>query len=42
MSCQVPWQKILFYSNLLPGVLEGENEHLVVGGVYDITVTKEL
>jgi NAD+--dinitrogen-reductase ADP-D-ribosyltransferase len=40
MSCQVPWQKILFYSNLLPGVLEGENEHLVVGGVYDITLSR--
>ena len=40
LSCQVPWQKILFYSNLLPGLLAGENEHLVIGGVYDIVITQ--
>jgi NAD+--dinitrogen-reductase ADP-D-ribosyltransferase len=40
LSCQVPWQKILFFSNLLPGVLSGENEYLVLGGVYDIAVTQ--
>jgi NAD+--dinitrogen-reductase ADP-D-ribosyltransferase len=36
VSCQVPWQKILFFSNLLPGVLAGESEYLVIGGVYEI------
>jgi NAD+--dinitrogen-reductase ADP-D-ribosyltransferase len=36
VSCQVPWQKILFFSNLLPGVLAGESEYLVIGGAYEI------
>lgn len=36
VSCQIPWQKILFFSNLLPGVLAGESEYLVIGGVYEI------
>jgi NAD+--dinitrogen-reductase ADP-D-ribosyltransferase len=39
MSCQVPWQKVLFFSDLLPGLLSGENEYLVIGGVYDISIT---
>ena len=38
LSCQVPWQKILFFSSLLPGRLEGESEYLVIGGVYDIAI----
>jgi NAD+--dinitrogen-reductase ADP-D-ribosyltransferase len=40
--CQVPWQKILCYSNLLPGRLEGESEYLVMGGVYEVFVTREV
>ena len=40
--CQVPWQKILCYSNLLPGRLEGESEYLVMGGVYEVFVTCEV
>lgn len=42
MGCQVPWQKILFYSNLLPGMLEGESEYLVIGGVYEVFITREV
>jgi len=38
ISCRVPWQKILFFSNLLPGVLAGESEYLVIGGVYEIAM----
>lgn len=41
LQCQVPWQKIFFYSNLLPGMLAGENEYLVVGGAYDISISHE-
>ena len=42
IKCQVPWQKILCYSNLLPGRLEGESEYLVMGGVYEVFVTREV
>lgn len=42
MHCQVPWQKILFHTNLLPGLLIGEGEYLVIGGVYEIFMTREL
>jgi NAD+--dinitrogen-reductase ADP-D-ribosyltransferase len=40
ITTQVPKEKILFYSNLLPGLLCGENEFLVIGGVYDISVVQ--
>lgn len=34
---QVPICKILFYSELLPhGILQGESEHLVIGGEYQV------
>jgi NAD+--dinitrogen-reductase ADP-D-ribosyltransferase len=42
MKCQIPWQKILFYSNLLPGLLAGESEYLVIGGVYEVFITREV
>lgn len=31
----VPWQKIVFYSSLIPEMLNGENEYLVIGGIYN-------
>lgn len=34
LDIQVPSTKILFYPQLLDGVLEGEGEYLVIGGVY--------
>lgn len=40
LACRVPRQKIVFYSNLLPGVLSGEGEYLVLGGAYDISITR--
>lgn len=39
LEADVPWQKILFYSRLLPGVLSGEEEMLVIGGVYKVNIT---
>jgi len=39
LEASVPWQKVLFYSELLPGMLKGENEVLVVGGVYEVRIT---
>jgi len=34
------WQKILFYSGLLPDILVGEKEVIVIGGLYQITITR--
>lgn len=38
LDMQVPSTKILFFPNLLPGVLKGENEFLVIGGVYQAVI----
>jgi NAD+--dinitrogen-reductase ADP-D-ribosyltransferase len=38
ISARVPLPKIFFASNLLPGMLQGEDEHVVVGGLYEVTV----
>ncbi len=38
LEVEVPWQKILFYSNLLPGMFKGEEEMLVIGGVYEVKI----
>ena len=39
LTTQVPKAKIFFNFDLLPGVLKGENEYLVIGGVYDIAIS---
>jgi NAD+---dinitrogen-reductase ADP-D-ribosyltransferase len=36
MCCEVPRQKVLAFSGLLPGRLQGEDEYLVIGGVYAV------
>jgi NAD+---dinitrogen-reductase ADP-D-ribosyltransferase len=36
LDVQVPLPKIFFYQRLLPGVLKGEDEFMVVGGVYEV------
>ncbi|MDR2364805.1 MAG: NAD(+)--dinitrogen-reductase ADP-D-ribosyltransferase [Zoogloeaceae bacterium] len=36
LTLQVPVAKIFFHSRLLPGILQGEAEFLVVGGVYEV------
>ena len=33
---QVPRAKVFYYSGLLPGLLQGEDEYLVIGGLYDV------
>ncbi len=38
LAAQVPLSKIAFYSKLLPGMLKGEDEYTVVGGVYEVSV----
>jgi NAD+--dinitrogen-reductase ADP-D-ribosyltransferase len=39
LEVEIPWQKVLYSSSLLPGVLEGEDEHLVIGGVYLVHIS---
>lgn len=38
LIAHVPVAKILCHCDLLPGVLQGEGEHLVIGGAYEILV----
>jgi NAD+--dinitrogen-reductase ADP-D-ribosyltransferase len=33
---QVPRAKVFYYSGLLPGLLQGEDEYIVIGGLYDV------
>lgn len=39
LAVNVPLSKIFFYCGLLPGVLQGEDEFLVIGGVVDVTLS---
>jgi len=36
MEADIPWQKVLYHSRLFPGMTIGEDEYLVIGGVYEI------
>lgn len=36
LEAQVPAAKLLYFPGLLPGVLQGESEYLVLGGVYRV------
>jgi NAD+--dinitrogen-reductase ADP-D-ribosyltransferase len=38
LEVPVPLSKLLYFPDLLPGHLKGEDEHLVIGGVYEITM----
>lgn len=38
LTALVPTPKIFFNCGLLPGVLKGEDEFLVIGGVYDVAI----
>jgi NAD+--dinitrogen-reductase ADP-D-ribosyltransferase len=39
LAVDVPLTKIFFHCGLLPGVLQGEDEFLVVGGVVEVTLS---
>ncbi|MBI4741845.1 MAG: NAD(+)--dinitrogen-reductase ADP-D-ribosyltransferase [Betaproteobacteria bacterium] len=39
LAAEIPLTKIFFYCGLLPGVLQGEDEFLVIGGVVDVTLS---
>ena len=36
LATRVPTEKIFFSHDLVPGVLKGEDEHIVIGGLYDV------
>lgn len=38
LETRVPLAKIFFHHRLLPGILKGEDEHLIIGGAYRVTV----
>lgn len=39
LAADVPLAKIFFHCALLPGILKGEDEHLVIGGAYEVTLS---
>lgn len=39
LAVDIPLTKIFFYCGLLPGVLQGEDEFLVVGGMADVSLS---
>lgn len=36
LTAQVPLAKVFCYSHLLPGLLQGEDEYTVIGGLYEV------
>lgn len=39
LSAEVPLAKIAYYTRLLPGMLRGEEEYAVIGGVYEVGIS---
>ena len=39
LEARVPLAKIFFFSRLLPGMLKGEDEYVVIGGVYEVKMS---
>lgn len=39
LAVNIPLTKIFFHCGLLPGILQGEDEFLVIGGVVDVTLS---
>jgi len=37
LQCQVPFSKILFFPDLLPGAFRCESEYIVLGGLYQVS-----
>jgi NAD+--dinitrogen-reductase ADP-D-ribosyltransferase len=38
LTTQVPLSKVFCYTSLLPGMLQGEDEYTVVGGLYEVSI----
>lgn len=39
LSAEVPLPKVFFFNRLLPGMLKGEDEYVVIGGGYEVTIS---
>ncbi|ESQ16380.1 MAG: hypothetical protein N838_26610, partial [Thiohalocapsa sp. PB-PSB1] len=39
LSARIPLTKVLFYNSLLPGMLKGEDEFVIIGGVYEVAIS---
>ncbi|EGV30157.1 NAD(+)--dinitrogen-reductase ADP-D-ribosyltransferase [Thiorhodococcus drewsii AZ1] len=39
LMAQVPTSKVFFYNKLLPGMLKGEDEYVVIGGAYEVCIS---
>ena len=39
LETEVPLPKVFFYNSLLPGMLKGEDEWVVIGGVYEVAMS---
>jgi NAD+---dinitrogen-reductase ADP-D-ribosyltransferase len=42
MTVEIPQAKILFFPDLLPGCMKGEEEYLVIGGAYEVSISNYL
>lgn len=40
LQVEVPLPKLFYYSKLLPGILKGEDEYIVIGGVYEVRIER--
>ncbi len=38
LTVRVPLSKVFCYTRLLPGILEGEDEYTVIGGLYEVSI----
>jgi len=38
LSARVPLSKVFCYTRLLPGMLQGEDEYTVIGGLYEVSI----
>jgi len=41
LTAQVPLAKVFCYTGLLPGMLQGEGEYTVIGGLYDVSMSAD-
>ncbi len=39
LSARVPCEKVFFSHQVVPGILKGEEEFLIIGGVYDVSIS---
>lgn len=42
MTVSIPLAKLLYFPDLLPGCMQGEDEYLVIGGAYEVSITSYL